>query len=150
VTTRAAPPVDLDTVARLRAAIARLSRLLRQQDQSGFGPTLTATLFTISNHGPLTLGDLAAREQVAPPTITRAVDKLEEHGLVERVTDTNDKRVRQVGITPAGRRHLDTARTRRTAWLVGRLEELDDTELQRLIAAVDVLEKLTLAPEDGK
>jgi DNA-binding MarR family transcriptional regulator len=146
VSAQTTTPIDLDVVVRLRAAVARLARLLRQQDPSDFGPTLTAALFTIANEGPLTLGDLAAMEQVAPPTITKAVDKLEARGLVERVTDPSDRRVRQVAVTLAGRQHLDAARSRRTEWLVAQLERLTDDELARLGAAVDVLERLTVAP----
>ena len=73
------PPgaVAAENVERLRLVVARLARLLRQQDDSGLGPTITAALSTINKHGPLTLGDLAARERVAPPTITKVVDKME-------------------------------------------------------------------------
>src|SRR5207237_385907 len=65
-----------ETAERLRLSIARLARLLRQQDDSGLGPTVTAALSSIATHGPLTLGDLAARERVAPPTITKVVEKM--------------------------------------------------------------------------
>jgi len=149
-TTGAAAPATNETAVRLRISVARLARLLRQQDQSGFGPTLTAALATVAAHGPIALGELAAYEQVAPPTISKVVDKLEVHGLVERVADPSDKRVRRVAITDAGRDHLEGARTRRDAWLLQRLSTLSADELARLDTALDVLEKLTLAPERGE
>jgi DNA-binding MarR family transcriptional regulator len=127
-------------------SVTRLARLLRQQDPSGLTPTLAVTLATIAREGPLTLGDLAAREQVAPPTITNVVGKLEAAGLVERRTDPDDGRVRTVRLTSAGRRQLETSRKRRNAWLHDRVASLSDDERSRLAAAVDVLERLVEVP----
>lgn len=137
-----------DMAGRLRFAVARMARLLRQQDQSGFGPTLIAALATVGQHGPLTLGDLAAREQVAPPTITKVVEKLVALGLATRSADASDRRVSRVAITPKGTRQLDKYRTRRTEWLAERLRDLEPRERERLAAAVDVLEKIIAVPED--
>ena len=136
--------MDEELVSRLRLSIARLARILRQQDDSGLAPTTTAMLAAISRDGPITLGDLAAHEQVAPPTITKAVDKLEEAGLVERVKDERDRRVCRVVLTPAGRKQIDRNRSRRNAWLARQLRELPADDLERLAAAVEVLEKLTV------
>ncbi len=132
----------VEMAARLRLAVTRLSRLLRQQGDSGLSPTLNAALATIEASGPLTLGDLAAREQVAPPTITKAVGGLEEQGLVSRTTDSADRRVVRVEITPAGRKLLERTRTRRNAWLNQRLHNLSPEEIGHLAAAADVLERL--------
>src|SRR4051812_41879678 len=84
-TSTAADPVEV--AGHLRMSVARLARLLRQQDESGLSAPLTAALATISREGPLTLGQLAAQERVAPPSITKVVGKLEDRGLVERQVD---------------------------------------------------------------
>ena len=55
-----------DTASRLRIAVARLARLLRQQNVGSLGPTLDAALATIEREGPLTLGELAARASRSP------------------------------------------------------------------------------------
>jgi DNA-binding MarR family transcriptional regulator len=128
--------------SRLRFAVARLARLLRQQDQSGFGPTLVAALATIERHGPITLGELAGREQVAPPTITKVVEKLEASGLVTRATDVLDRRINRVTVTAKGTKQLATYRSRRTEWLASRLQDLTPEEHDRLVAALPVLERL--------
>lgn len=143
-------PAVADVAGRLRFSVARLARLLRQQDQSGYGPTLVAALATIERHGPLTLGELAAREQVSPPTTTKVVEKLLEAGFVTRTVDSGDRRVSRVSITAKGARQLQTFRTRRTEWLTGRLAELDTDDLQRLLAALPVLERLLDTPEPGE
>ena len=126
----------------LRPTIARLARRLRQQDHTGLGPTMTATLASIAKHGGPTHGELAAIEQVAPPTITSVVDKLEKLGLVTRETDASDRRVTRVRATPTGIDQLDEVRNRRTSWLAFRLTALTDDERRRLADAADVLAKL--------
>jgi DNA-binding MarR family transcriptional regulator len=140
-----------DVVARLRFSVTRLARLLRQQDQSGLTPSQTAALATINREGPLTLGQLAQHEQLAPPTITKIVAALEAAGYVIRRVGATDRRVSQVEISPSGRRQLDANRSRRTAWLAGRFRDLDTDEYERLAAALDVLEKLaTRAPDPDR
>lgn len=141
----AAETETTELAGHLRVVVARLARILRQQDQSGMAPTLLAALTTVGRAGPLTLGELAAQEQVAAPTITKAVQKLEAKGLVGRQRDPDDGRVCRVALTAAGRRHLEQARRRRTAWLATRLGELDDDDIRRLADAVDVLDALTNA-----
>lgn len=131
----------------LRLSIARLARLLRQQDRNGHGPTLTAALASVARLDGPTHGELAAREQVAPPTITAVVSKMEALGLVTRETDARDRRVTRIRITAAGMEELDDVRSRRTQWLEAQMGDLTADELSRLSAAADVLAKLTRAPD---
>jgi DNA-binding MarR family transcriptional regulator len=141
------PTFDPVAVAgRLRHSVFRLARLLRQQDDSGQPPALLTALAVIEREGPLTLGDLAAQEQVSPPTITKVVDTLEARGFVERIRDANDRRVWRVTATVRGRRQLDASRSRRTEWLARQLRGLTVDDCARVAAALDVLEKLTAAP----
>ena len=142
-----ASPVAADIAPGLGRSVARLARRLRQQDDGELSPTLSAALWTIAREGPLSLGDLAARERVAPPTVTKIVGKLEGRGLVERRVDVSDGRVWRVTATPAGLGHLESSRRRRNAWFTGQLEGLEPAELERLAAAVEVLERLTTAPD---
>lgn len=136
------PISTAETAERLRLAVARLARLLRQQDDSGLGPTLTAALSTVSKHGPLTLGELAVREQVAPPTITKVVDKMVAADLVRRRPDPADGRSSLVEATAAGHRRLDDFRSRRSAWLHERLRSLEPSDRAILAEATVVLEAL--------
>jgi DNA-binding MarR family transcriptional regulator len=146
--TTAAPTTNpLETAGRLRLLITRLARAMRQQDAGDLSPTLRAALATIDREGPLTLGDLAKREHVAPPSITRAVDRLEAMGLVTRRQDADDRRIARAHVTPAGRRHVAQNRSRRNAWLATRLAEVSDDDLRRLAEAADVLERL-LEPQE--
>lgn len=128
---------------RLGLVATRLARMLRQQDEGALTPTMRATLGTIGRDGPLTLGELAAIEQVAPPTVTKVVTKLEDAGLVAREVDGDDRRIVRVSTSAEGRRWLDEDRRRRTDWLTDRVRGLDAEDQQRLAAAVEVIEGLT-------
>ena len=131
---------------RLRQTVFRMARLLRQQDDSGYAPALLTALAVVDREGPLTLGELAAQEQVSPPTITKVVDTLERHGFVERIRDEHDRRVWRVKATTRGKRQLERSRTRRTEWLANQLRGVTDDDLERIVAALDVLEQFTAVP----
>lgn len=141
--TKTADPAIPEMADRLGHAAVRLARLLRQQDEGALTPTMRATLGTISREGPITLGDLAAVEQVAPPTITKVVGKLEDAGLVRRDIDAADRRICRVTLSPEGKRWMDDDRKRRRVWLTERVEQLDPADVDRLSAAVDIIEGLT-------
>jgi DNA-binding MarR family transcriptional regulator len=142
-----AEPDPVEVGGHLRMSVARLARLLRQVDESGLSATLTSALVTIAREGPLTLGELATRERVAPPSITKVVGKLEARGLVERTVDERDRRVNRVAISPEGERQLEASRTRRTAYLATRLAGLPAADLARLAAILPILD--ALAEPDG-
>lgn len=128
--------------SRLRMVVTRLARRLRQQGESAASPTQLAALATIERDGPLTLGALATIERVRPPTITAAVGRLEEQGLVRRRTDMRDRRVAHVEITPPGRRLLAESRSRKTAYLERRLAALSADERHTLEQAAEILERV--------
>ncbi len=140
------PAAEDVTAARLRFVITRLHRLLRQHAAGGLTLTQASILATIRKSGPLTLGDLATVEQVARPTITNVVDKLEAQGLVARTIDAVDRRVCRVSITADGEQRMAEIRDQRTAWLNARLDRLDPAERDRITDALDLLEQLTTEP----
>ena len=146
--TVSAPDIE-EMAGSLRLSIARLARLLRQQDQSGMAPALATALAAIGREGPLTLSRLAAIEQVAPPTITKIIDKLESLEFITRQIDPSDRRVCRVQITTAGKRKLQAIRSRRTAWLTAQLHALSSDDLGRLHDVIEVLDHLTTAPPVG-
>jgi DNA-binding MarR family transcriptional regulator len=137
-----APAPTTEMAARLRLSATRLARQLRQQSSAGLTPSQLSALASIDRHGPLPLGELAEHERVAPPTITKVINKLEADGLVVRQLDDDDRRFCRVATTPAGDAFLAETRQRRDAWLTVRLDALDDDGRARLAAALDVLETL--------
>lgn len=132
-----------ELAGRLRLSSTRLARMLRRHGDAGLTPSLLSALATIDRSGPMTLGALAEHERVAPPTITKIIGKLEAEGLVARAADPADGRVSLVSTTRAGATLLARSRTRKTAWLAARIEDLDDDQRARLADALDVLDALT-------
>ena len=137
-----AAAATVELAARLRLSTTRLARRLRQEAEIDLTPTMLSAMATINLQGPLTLGALADREGVAPPTITKVVNKLAGRGLVARIQDPSDGRVCRVACTPEGRALGEESRKRKNAWLAARLGEFDQADRARLAAAIDVLEGL--------
>jgi DNA-binding MarR family transcriptional regulator len=134
-----------ELAARLRLAVARVHRRARQAalvDGDDLTASRLAALATVEKYGPLTLGELAAMEQVQPPSMTRIVGRLEQQGYVTREVDADDRRVARVAITPDGASVLAVNRTRRTAFLAQRVERFTDAERVQLAAAIPLLERI--------
>lgn len=141
--------VDRETVTRLRIALLRIGRRLRQRTHTGVTPSQLSALSMVERRGPLTLGELAALENVQPPSISRIVGALEGEGLVERAPDEHDRRVAVVRVTKKGAAELGQVREERDAWLADALEALDGAERRRLLAALPALEAL-LGEDDSR
>jgi DNA-binding MarR family transcriptional regulator len=138
-------------VARLRVAIARLSRRLRRHELAGLTPTQLSALATVERAGPLRLGDLAAAEGIAPSTLTRLVTALEERGYVDRGPVPGDARASTLAITPAGHTVLERIRQESTTVLAESLRTLTSDQLAALAAALPALEQLSDAdPRDPR
>jgi DNA-binding MarR family transcriptional regulator len=120
---------------------------LRQQAVGEITASQLSALSVVANHGELSLGELAAIERIAPPSMTRIAARLEEGGLLERRVDAVDRRVARVAVSPAGEALLAETRTRRDAVLAARLQEFTVEERALLAKAVPLLERL--ATKDG-
>jgi DNA-binding MarR family transcriptional regulator len=92
--------------------------------------------------GPLTLGQLAAAEQVRPPTMTRIVTGLEKSALVQRVDDARDRRLTRIRSTAKGRTVLAAGRARRVQKLAGVVRLLRHSELADLARGVQLVEEI--------
>ena len=142
MSTRSAAPPTTDLADDLMTTVMRLARLLRRYSAPGVTPTQWSILTTLGRQGPLTHGELAAVEHVRPPTITAAVDRLQEDGLVERERDQHDRRVTRVVLAPAGRDLLAHARRERTAEIDRRLRRLTAEERSAIADAAPALAHL--------
>jgi DNA-binding MarR family transcriptional regulator len=143
MTQEAADTTLTESASRLRMAIVRTSRRLRQEAAGAAGqltPTAAAALATVERHGPLTPSELAEIERVKRPTATRTLRVLGEAGLVERAPDPEDGRSALVSITPAGRDRLRRLRGRKNAYLARRMRALPSEDVETLERAAEILE----------
>lgn len=131
----------------LRPAVLRLARRLRQmRDESmELNSNQLSAMGVLLNHGDLQMGELAAREMVQPPSMTRIVNELERRGFVRRSDNPDDRRQARVSLTENGRQVLLANRKRRNDWLARRIAALDPEEREILRKAVPVLEKVNCA-----
>lgn len=138
------PPLDPAAIAdRLHSATIHLLRRLRKQDdRAGISAARLSALSVVVFAGPVTMGQLAAAEQVAPPTMTRLVAAMERDGLVERRQDAEDGRLVWIQASSKGTRILHAARERRVATLAADLAALDPAERALLAAAAGAIERL--------
>lgn len=137
---------DEDLAQDLRLSVTRLARRLRSEADTGATPSMLAALSTIERHGPLTLTELASAEHIQPPSATAVANRLQEAGLVDREADQADGRISRLRVTTEGRRLLERSRSRKTAFLAGRLRHLSDAERSTLRRAVEVLDRLLEEP----
>jgi DNA-binding MarR family transcriptional regulator len=144
----ATSPVEFAVATRLRLAIGRIGRRMRSYGGVGPTPSQVSALATLEKHGPLRIGDLAWREGVTAPTMTRVVAALEQQGHLERTADPDDGRSSLVGLGPSGRQLLEDLTRDRTAYLAAQLAELTEEQRRLLEAALPVLE--ALAAEEPK
>jgi DNA-binding MarR family transcriptional regulator len=129
---------------RLHSAAIHLLRSVRKQDAAtGEGPARLSALSVLVFGGPMTLGQLAAAEQVKPPTMSRIVAGLEQSKLVEIAVDPADARRIQIHATPQGTRLLHKGRRRRVAALTAQIAILPQSDLDNLLHAADLIERLT-------
>jgi DNA-binding MarR family transcriptional regulator len=132
-----------EVATRLHATAIRLLRSLRREDnESGLsGPRLSA-LSVVAFAGPISLADLAAAEQVRPPTMSRIVDALVGEGLVTRDIPEHDRRSIRIAATEKGKEVMETGRERRVQALTARLERLSDSERRALARGLEIFEQV--------
>jgi len=138
------PPPEVFAVADgLHSAAIHLLRRVRKQDiKTGEGPARLSALSVLVFGGPKTLGELAAAEQVKPPTMSRVVAGLVRGRLVKITMDSRDARRMRIRATAKGNRLLQKGRQLRIADLAAHLDMLTPEELATLGQAVEILKRL--------
>lgn len=129
--------------AELRVAVMKTSRRLRLESSS---ETLTPAQYSVlaalrkQKH---TIGELAQREQIAAPSMTRIIKNLSEAGWVTRAASPHDARQVHIEISDAGTRIFMEARGQRTAWLARGIEQLSATDRTVLARAAVLLQEMS-------
>lgn len=138
------PRPDATVIAdRLHSAAIHLLRRVRKQDvATGEGPARLSALSVLVFGGPKTLGELAAAEQVKPPTMSRIVAGLVRSHLVKVTADADDARRMHIRATAKGTRLLQKGRQMRIEYLASHLGALSPDQLAKLGEAVEILKRL--------
>ena len=134
------PQSSRKVAEQLHSAAIHLLRKLRKEDETGgLNSSRLSALSVIVFGGPITLRNLAAAEQVRPPTITRIVNALEQQLLVTRTKNEQDGRSVFISATTAGKKLLLEGRNRRIHSLARQVDALTSTEKSDLQNAIRIL-----------
>jgi DNA-binding MarR family transcriptional regulator len=129
--------------AELSVSLLRVVRRLRaEKSDEHLSDTQYSVLAVLDRQGPKTPGELAERERVQPPSMTRTVAALTELGLVTRTPHPHDRRQIVVTVTAQGAAVARETRRRRDAWLARRLAELPPAEREVLAQAGEILRRI--------
>ncbi len=133
---------DIAEAAEANLALGRISRQLRRaRGPSELGVGTLSALATLVRCGPLRLGDLAAREQVAAPTMSRVIAGLESAGYIQRDADPADGRARLLAATGQGEQLVTGLTSERTRVLAARLDRLTPQQRRGLLTGLRALEQ---------
>ncbi|KAA9159101.1 MarR family transcriptional regulator [Amycolatopsis acidicola] len=119
----------------------RIARLVRADSSAEIAPHLYSVL-TQLEHQPRTATQLADRDRVSGPAMTRTINALQRLDYVSRSADPDDGRHVIVSLTPEGAKTLRRVKRNRDAWMASRLEKLSDQELTVLAEAARILHKI--------
>jgi DNA-binding MarR family transcriptional regulator len=133
----------LELADALHSAAIHLLRRIRTEDRaSGVGPAQLSALSVLVFGGQMSLGELAAAEQVKPPTMVRIVQALGEEKLVVAKPDKHDRRKLVISATAHGRELMLRARQRRVQALAQLVSGLSQREQAKLRQAVTMIRRL--------
>ena len=133
---------EREVADRLHSAAIHLLRRVRRNDVQTGVPAAQLSALSVLMGGPRTLGEMAAAEQVRPPTMSKLVSDMEGAGLLRRTGDPGDARVVRVDMTPKGRRVLAKGRDLRIADIERRLRAQGPQGIAAVASAVDVIERM--------
>lgn len=124
------------------AAIHLLRGLAVVDRRSGLTAARLSALSVLVFGGPTTLGGLARVEDVAPPTMTRIVDGLEQLGLARRVSHPDSARSILVVATDEGRQLMEEARQRRLDVIAEIIRTMRPADRAAILGASDAFLRL--------
>ena len=105
-------------------------------EDTGLGLSDFGVLEVLLHKGPLPVNTIGPIVDLTPGSISIAVDRLFEKGLVSRVESAEDRRVRIVGLTPRGRDLIGSAFRKHAVQMRKVFSELSAEELRVLEAAL--------------
>jgi len=106
-------------------------------DNRGLTMAQLRLMYALLTDGEQSIGELAEKMSVRPPTVTGLTNRLVKHDLIDRRSDGADRRIVRVGLTASGRRVLGEIETASRAYLNRIFDKLGDQKVEALIQALD-------------
>ncbi|WP_055589472.1 MarR family winged helix-turn-helix transcriptional regulator [Streptacidiphilus griseoplanus] len=137
---------------RLTDVVTRLRRALRSSIRTDYPweslPMAQVELLQTLAAAPLRVGELAARQRLAPNTVSGLVGKLLEAGFVDRQADPGDRRTARIALTEAGHRQLTDWQRAHERRMAAALSSLSPADRDLVLQALPGLERLAEALGD--
>jgi len=148
--------MSLDLKKQLITQLVESSRFLRNyidHRAKGRGTTRAQwiVLFRLRDQEGLSQVDLADVLELQPISLVRLLDRLVEHGLVERKHDPRDRRANRLFLTSAGRQLADDLDSLRESIATDVLQDVPDAAIEiSLKTLIDIKERIkTFAEPSG-
>src|ERR1700761_8775449 len=147
--------MSLDLKRQLVAQLVESSRLLRNHidhraKERGTTRAQWIVLFRLRQNEGLSQVDLADVLELQPISLVRLLDRLVEHGLLERRHDPKDRRANRLFLTAKGRKLVDELDSLRDAIATDVLHDLSDDKLQITLETLhDVKERIKALTDHG-
>ena len=140
--------MSLDLKRQLIAQLVESSRLLRnyidhRAKARGTTRAQWIVLFRLRDQEGLSQVDLADVLELQPISLVRLLDRLVEHGLLERRHDPKDRRANRLFLTPRGRQLVDDLDSLRNAIAIDVLQDVPAEALQTSLGTLrDIKERI--------
>src|SRR5262245_49890850 len=95
------------------------------------------------------MSEISREIRLSPSAMTQVSDRLVRRGLVERVFQDEDRRVRKLKLTPKGLHLMSTHEAKQLQRIATALEQLSDSELKQMLAGFDILTR-SLTPANSE
>ncbi|SET43487.1 transcriptional regulator [Oceanobacillus limi] len=133
-----------DAIERLEKRLRHISGAIKQNGRKILNNyPITSPQFIalqwLMEEGDLTIGELSTKNGLAFSTTTDLVDRMEKNELVERVRDSNDRRVVRIHVLDKGKRIIKEVILKRQQYLGEVLENFSDDQTATLIELLDQL-----------
>ena len=111
---------------------------------------LLITMEEINNGDPFTTTQLAQKMDVSNAAVSQTVDKLAHAGLVQRVSDENDRRITWVSLTDLGKENLRKAYTEASEFIGGMIDYIGEEDTKVILPIMDKVLDYALSLKDKK
>lgn len=143
----------IERAQRLTDVITRLRRALRSSIRTEYPweslPMAQVELLQTLAAGPLRVGELAARQRLAPNTVSGLISKLLDAGFVDRQADPGDRRTARIALTKSGNQQLSDWQRAHERRLADALKSLSPADRDAVMRALPGLEQLARALSSG-
>lgn len=136
--------VELEQVAVIEKSLRMVADIIKQKGREILAefpitPPQFIALQWLHEFGDMTIGELSSKMYLACSTTTDLIDRMEKNELVERVKDTNDRRVVRIHLLDKGKKIIREVIQQRQVYLQNVLGDLSQDTVNSLDQSLNVL-----------